>query len=58
MIHTLIYIDPGSGSYLIQIIIGAVLGVAVYFKTILLKIKTFFGRRKKEQEPETPEEHD
>jgi hypothetical protein len=58
MIHTLIYIDPGSGSYLIQVIIGAVLGVAVYFKTILLKIKTLFGRRKKEQEPENPEEHD
>ncbi len=58
MVHTLLYIDPGSGSYLVQVIIAAVLGVAVYFKTIWFKIKTFFGAGKKDQEPDTPEEHD
>jgi hypothetical protein len=58
MIRHLLYIDPGSGSYLLQVIIGAVLGVAVYFKTILHKVKMFFGKGKKEQEPETPEEND
>jgi hypothetical protein len=54
MHHTLIYIDPGSGSYLLQVIIAAVLGVAVYFKTIWFRVKTFFGRRKKEPEPDKP----
>lgn len=43
----LLYVDPGSGGYLIQVIIAAILGVAFYFKTIWLKIKSFFGRSKK-----------
>jgi len=58
MLHTILYIDPGSGSYLIQVIIAAVLGVAVYFRTIWAKIKAFFGGRKKAQEPDNPDEHD
>ncbi|HTL10425.1 MAG TPA: hypothetical protein VL307_19255 [Chitinophagaceae bacterium] len=45
----LMYIDPGSGSYLVQVIIAAVLGVAFYFKTIWLRIKMFFTGRKKGQ---------
>ena len=45
----LLYIDPGSGSYLVQVIIAGVLGIAFYFKTIWLKVKTFFSGRKKEQ---------
>jgi hypothetical protein len=44
---TLIYIDPGSGSYLVQVIIGAVLGVLFYFKTFWFRIKAFFKRDKK-----------
>lgn len=40
----LIYIDPGSGSYLVQVIIAAVLGVAFFFKNIRLYIKSFFTR--------------
>jgi len=47
----LLYIDPGSGSYLVQAIIAAVLGVAFYFKTIWLKIKLFLGGRKKDNQP-------
>jgi len=57
MAHHLLYIDPGSGSYLVQVIIAAVLGVAFYFKTIWLRIKMFFGGRKKEQ-PGNQEGHD
>jgi hypothetical protein len=38
----LLYIDPGSGSYLVQVIIAAVLGVAFYFKTGWNWIKSFF----------------
>lgn len=43
----LLYVDPGSGSYLIQVIIAAVLGVLFYFKSIWWKIKAFFFRPKK-----------
>jgi hypothetical protein len=57
MLFYLLYIDPGSGSYLVQAIIAAVLGVSFYFKTIWLKIKMFFGRRKKENQPDNQEEH-
>jgi hypothetical protein len=47
-----LYIDPGGGSYLIQVIIAAVLGVAFYFKTGWNWIKSFFVKKK----PEKPEE--
>lgn len=40
----LLYLDPGSGSYLIQVIIAAVLGVAFFFKNIVFAIKHFFHR--------------
>ncbi len=42
MSNYLLYIDPGSGSYLVQVIIAAVLGALFYFKTIWWKIKSFF----------------
>jgi hypothetical protein len=46
-----LYIDPGSGSYLIQAIIAAVLGVVVYFKNIRAQIRSFFSRKKKDEVP-------
>jgi hypothetical protein len=42
--HYLLYIDPGSGSYLLQALIAAVLGVAFFFKNIATYIKHFFYR--------------
>lgn len=51
MIRTvLLYIDPGSGSYLIQMIIAAVLGVAFYFRNLWWKFKSFFFRNKKDEQ--------
>lgn len=44
MIHSLLYIDPGSGSYLVQMIIAAVLGALFYIKHIWWRIKAFFTR--------------
>jgi hypothetical protein len=44
----LIYIDPGSGSYLIQVIIAAILGALFYFKNLWWKIKAFFYKPKKD----------
>lgn len=40
----LLYIDPGSGSYLIQALIAGVLGIAFFFKNIMLAVKHFFYR--------------
>lgn len=47
MLSYLLYIDPGSGSYLVQVIAAAVLGVAFFFKNIKLYIKAFFTRTPK-----------
>lgn len=41
------YIDPGSGSYLVQAIVAAVLGVAFFFRNIKNHIKTFFFKADK-----------
>jgi len=46
----LIYIDPGSGSYLAQVIIAAVLGVVFYFKSAWIWIKSFFVKTPKNEE--------
>jgi len=52
--HHLLYIDPGSGSYLVQAIIAAVLGVAFFFKNILAYIKSFFYRPPKKTDDNPP----
>jgi hypothetical protein len=40
----LLYIDPGSGSYLVQVIVAGVLGIAFFFKNIVFAVKMFFRR--------------
>ena len=52
----LLYIDPGNGSYLIQVIIAAILGVAFYFKNLWWKFRSFFFKGKKEQPPKNDEQ--
>lgn len=49
----ILYIDPGSGSYILQMIVAAVLGVSFFFKNFWLNVKTFFtGRKHKKSEEE------
>ncbi|MEO6254498.1 MAG: hypothetical protein ABIO79_14390 [Ferruginibacter sp.] len=49
----ILYIDPGSGSYILQMIIAAVLGVSFFFKNFWLAVKAFFtGKRPKKDEDE------
>jgi len=43
-----LYVDPGSGSYLVQVIVAATLGAAFYFKVGVNWVKSFFQRKKKE----------
>lgn len=56
MLHFFIYIDPGSGSYLIQMIIAAILGSLFFFKNAWLKVKSFFMGKKNKQEPDIDNE--
>jgi len=53
------YLDPGSGSYIIQLIIASLLGAAFIVRASWSKIKIFFKRifNNSEEEIETPEEN-
>jgi hypothetical protein len=57
MMH-LLYIDPGSSSYLIQVIIAAVLGVLFYFKNAWQWIKSFFIKAPKKTDEDQNEPSD
>jgi hypothetical protein len=46
MHNIFLYIDPSSGSYLIQMLIAGVLGSLFFFKNAWLKVKNFFTRKK------------
>ena len=37
------YLDPGTGSYVLQIILAAIVGIAFTFKIYWAKVKTFFA---------------
>ncbi len=37
------YIDPGSGSYILQLLLGAFLVLVFYYKVIIYKVKAFFA---------------
>jgi hypothetical protein len=54
----LLYVDPGSGSYLVQLIIAAILGAAFYFKTVWFRIKSFFTGHKKEEPQDNADKHE
>lgn len=46
MIQHLLYIEPGSGSYIIQVVVAAVMGAGFVVKTYWWRIKYFFRRKK------------
>lgn len=54
MISHLLYIDPGSGSYLVQAIIAGALGVAFFFRNIKNYIKAFFSKSPKKPDENPP----
>jgi hypothetical protein len=49
------YLDPGSGSFLIQLLIAALLGISVAIGASWSKIKSWFGIKSK---PKADEEDD
>ncbi len=54
----LLYLDPGSGSYLIQVIIAGALAVLFYFKNAWNWIKSFFVKAPPKTEEEKNESTD
>jgi len=52
--HLLAYLDPGSGSMILQILAGGVAAVAVTAKLYWSRLLKFL-RIKKDDEPTTPE---
>jgi hypothetical protein len=54
ILQHLLYVDPGSGSYLVQLLVAAVVGVAMFFKNIKLYIKSLFHKQPKEPKDNPP----
>lgn len=51
MLHHFLYIDPGTGSYLAQVIAAAVLGITFFFRNIRTYIRSIFTRKKHNDNP-------
>lgn len=52
----LAYLDPGSGSFLIQLLIAALLGAGIVLRASWGKIKGYFGIKPKVDEDAEDEE--
>jgi hypothetical protein len=50
------YLDPGSGSFLIQLLIATALGLAIALRASWGKIKTMFGAKPKPDADEDDED--
>ena len=56
MSFNFLYIDPSSGSYLVQMIIAGILGSLFFFKNLWTKVKNFFIGKRGLQEDNTENE--
>ena len=56
--NTYAYLDPGTGSFIIQIIIAFALGAVIFIKIYFNKIKDFFSKifSKKKSKDEKPDD--
>jgi hypothetical protein len=52
--QVLLYIDPGSGSYLVQVLAAAALGIAFFFRNIKNYIRSLFTRSSKKTKDNPP----
>ena len=53
----LAYLDPGSGSFIIQIAIAALLGLGVAIRASWSNIKKYFGIKPKSEDEDTDSEN-
>jgi hypothetical protein len=51
----LAYLDPGSGSIIIQLILAALLGIGVFVRIQWSRIKSLFGRKDSRDDDEDKE---
>lgn len=51
----LAYLDPGSGSFLIQLLIAALLGIGIALRASWSKVKGFFGIKSEGEDAEDEE---
>jgi hypothetical protein len=52
----LLYLDPGSGSFLIQLLIAAVAGLSIAVGANWSKLKRLLGKNKKKTETDDDED--
>ncbi len=50
------YLDPGSGSFILQLLVAGILGGAVAIRMYWDKIKARFSRKPKDASTSTPED--
>ena len=55
---TLAYLDPGSGSFIIQMLLAGGLGLAFLIKTYWRKLISFFQKNTGESQQVSPPEQD
>ena len=48
----ILYLDPGSGSILLQLLIAALAGIGIFIGSRWAKIKKLFGRRQQKNPPD------
>ena len=48
------YIDPGSGSMLLQVLIASILGILTVIKIYWARLKSFFSRNSDKTDSEEP----
>jgi hypothetical protein len=49
-------LDPGSGSFIIQILIASLLGIGVALRAYWGRIAGFFGRKTKSEDEDDPDD--
>ena len=54
----LLYLDPGTGSFIIQLLLAGLLGIGLAVKVYWKKIATFFNRNKEESTLDSLDEID
>ncbi len=54
--HHLAYIDPGTGSIIVQAVVAAVAGAAIAAKVYWHRILNFFSRHSVKSDPSTVEQ--
>ena len=43
------YLDPGTGSIILQAIAGALVGISLFWSSLKFKVKSFFNSKKENE---------